>query len=63
MLYRQDCVFYFDMNEKTGKVDWTTPHVLFDSRAIVDFNADPKTGAYSYGATASLGALALPLQQ
>lgn len=59
-------MFYFDMNEKTGKVDWTTPHVLFDSRAIVDFNADPKTGIIRtpYGATASLGAiLALPLQQ
>lgn len=41
---RQDCAFYFDMNEKTGKVDWTTPHVLFEGRAIVDFNADPKTG-------------------
>lgn len=40
----QNCVFYFDTNEKTGHVDWTTPHVLFESRAIVDFNTDPKTG-------------------
>lgn len=27
-----------------GVVDWTTPHVLFENRAIVDFSTDPKTG-------------------
>ncbi|CAM9670320.1 unnamed protein product, partial [Sphacelaria rigidula] len=42
--YSKDCVFYFDTNEVTGDVDWTTPHVLFEGRAIVDFNTDPKTG-------------------
>lgn len=39
----QDCTFYFDMDED-GQVDWTTPHVLFENRAIVDFSTDPKTG-------------------
>eukprot|EP00903_Cladosiphon_okamuranus_P014013 g13031.t1 len=40
--YSKDCAFYFDVED--GVVDWTTPHVLFENRAIVDFNTDPKTG-------------------
>lgn len=40
----QDCVWYFDTSEKTGAVDWSTPHVLFENRAVVDFNTDPKSG-------------------
>lgn len=39
-------MFYFDTDEDTGEVDWSAPHVLFESRAIVDFNADPKTGEF-----------------
>ncbi|CAM9249240.1 unnamed protein product, partial [Hapterophycus canaliculatus] len=42
--YSKDCVFYFDVDETTGAVDWSTPHVLFENRAIVDFTTDPKTG-------------------
>ncbi|CAM9610829.1 unnamed protein product, partial [Ectocarpus sp. 12 AP-2014] len=42
--YSKDCAFYFDIDETTGVVDWTTPHVLFENRAIVDFATDPKTG-------------------
>ena len=32
------------MDADAGTVDWTSPHVLFDSRSIVDFNTDPKAG-------------------
>ncbi|CAM9573782.1 unnamed protein product, partial [Ascophyllum nodosum] len=44
--YSKDCVFYFDVDADAGTVDWTSPHVLFDSRSIVDFNTDPKTGQF-----------------
>lgn len=44
----QDCAFYFDIDETTGVVDWSTPHVLFENRAIVDFATDPKTGRLLY---------------
>ena len=40
----QNCVFYFDMDDATGTFEWTTPHVLFESRSVVDFSTDPKTG-------------------
>lgn len=43
-LLEQSCVFYFDTNSISGAVDWSEPHVLFEGRAIVDFNTDPKTG-------------------
>lgn len=37
-------MWYFDADEETGVVDWTSPHVLFEGRSIADFKTDPKTG-------------------